>query len=426
MLAATAVLGVTTAFAANPFSDVTPNDWAYQSVAQLAEAGVINGYPDGTFKGQNNITRFEMAQMVAKAMANQERANAEQQAVINRLANEFSDELNNLGVRVSALEDKVGNVKIFGDGRIRYRGSESGANNYLATSSNPNKTSAFDYRARINFQATVNENTTALVRVATAGMVEMGTGADKTASARIDRALVNHKFGENTTLTVGRQALFIGNGLIFDDAYDAAKIQYKTENLRLEASYGSFVAGRLADGTTDPYDKKTGKNFGGASADDNYTVTLLEAAGKLGDHATLGGYYIFANKGFDNDIYGGYLDLNFDKVWVGGEYATFSDDVNGSSENDAWIAGAGYGNFNMSKQGTWDLKLQYVDESKNSPVISSTFISPKSQDYKAWFVTGRYALEKNLSLVGYYLFNAEKQDGTSMPDFYRAELNYKF
>lgn len=418
MLAATAVLGVTTAFAANPFSDVTPNDWAYQSVAQLAEAGVINGYPDGTFKGQNNITRFEMAQMVAKAMANQERANAEQQAVINRLANEFSDELNNLGVRVSALEDKVGNVKIFGDGRIRYRGSESGANNYLATSSNPNKTSAFDYRARINFQATVNENTTALVRVATAGMVEMGTGADKTASARIDRALVNHKFGENTTLTVGRQALFIGDGLLYDDTYDAVKVAYKTDKLKLEASYGSFVGGTLNDSIT--------KSFSNSTADDNYTLTLLEAAGKLGKNTTLGGYYIFANEGFDNDIYGGYLDFNFDKVWVGGEYATFSDDVNGSSDNDAWIAGVGYGDFNMSKQGTWDLKVQYLEESKNSPVVSSTYIQPKSKDFQAWIVTGRYALEKNLSLVGYYLFNAETQDGTSMPDFYRAELNYKF
>ena len=98
MLAATAVLGVTTAFAANPFSDVTPDSWAYQAVSQLAQSGIVNGYPDGTFKGQNNITRYEMAQMVAKAMANQDRANAEQQAMSNRLADECSNELNNLGV----------------------------------------------------------------------------------------------------------------------------------------------------------------------------------------------------------------------------------------------------------------------------------------------------------------------------------------
>ena len=71
------VLGSVSAYAANPFSDVEPSSWAYQSVEQLASAGIINGYPDGTFKGQKDITRFEMAQMIAKAMANQDRANAE-------------------------------------------------------------------------------------------------------------------------------------------------------------------------------------------------------------------------------------------------------------------------------------------------------------------------------------------------------------
>ena len=44
IFAATAVLGVTTAFAANPFSDVTPDSWAYQAVSQLAAAGIVNGY----------------------------------------------------------------------------------------------------------------------------------------------------------------------------------------------------------------------------------------------------------------------------------------------------------------------------------------------------------------------------------------------
>ena len=93
-------------------------------MSRLAEAGIVNGYPDGPFKGQNEITRFEMAQMIAKAMANQDRANAEQQTMINRLADEFSNELNNLGVRVARLKDRVGNVKVTGDVRLRYLGSQ--------------------------------------------------------------------------------------------------------------------------------------------------------------------------------------------------------------------------------------------------------------------------------------------------------------
>ena len=59
----------TTFAAANPFSDVPADHWAYDAVSQLAADGVIEGYGDSTFKGNRNITRYEMAQMVAKAMA---------------------------------------------------------------------------------------------------------------------------------------------------------------------------------------------------------------------------------------------------------------------------------------------------------------------------------------------------------------------
>ena len=63
-------LGVSaTAFAANPFSDLPAGHWAYGAVAKLAAAGVVDGYPDGTFKGDKTMTRYEMAQIVAKALA---------------------------------------------------------------------------------------------------------------------------------------------------------------------------------------------------------------------------------------------------------------------------------------------------------------------------------------------------------------------
>ena len=105
----------TTFAAANPFSDVPADHWAYDAVAQLADDGVIEGYGDGTYRGQNEITRYEMAQMVAKAMAKEDQVNAQQKAMIDRLAAEFSEELNNLGVRVANLEDRVDNVKWTGE-----------------------------------------------------------------------------------------------------------------------------------------------------------------------------------------------------------------------------------------------------------------------------------------------------------------------
>ncbi|MEE0028805.1 MAG: S-layer homology domain-containing protein, partial [Dialister sp.] len=62
-LAAVAALTVgVSAYAANPFSDVTSDDWAYQAVSDLSAQGVVEGYPDGTFKGEKNMTRYELAQ----------------------------------------------------------------------------------------------------------------------------------------------------------------------------------------------------------------------------------------------------------------------------------------------------------------------------------------------------------------------------
>ena len=92
----------TTFAAANPFSDVPMDHWAYDAVSQLAADGVIEGYGDTTFRGQQNITRYEMAQMIAKAMAKTNVSGADQ-ALINKLAAQFADELNTLGVRVSNL-----------------------------------------------------------------------------------------------------------------------------------------------------------------------------------------------------------------------------------------------------------------------------------------------------------------------------------
>lgn len=111
-------LGIS-ASAANPFSDVTPNDWAYQAVVDLSEQGVVVGYPDGTFRGERNITRFEMAQIIARMLANEDQMNAEQRAMLDKLAGEYADELGNLGVRVSNLEKKVGNLSFSGNSRVR-------------------------------------------------------------------------------------------------------------------------------------------------------------------------------------------------------------------------------------------------------------------------------------------------------------------
>ena len=399
IFAATAVLGVTTAFAANPFSDVTPDSWAYQAVSQLAAAGIVNGYPDGTFKGQNDITRYEMAQMVAKAMANQDRANAEQQAMINRLADEFSNELNNLGVRVARLEDRVGNVKVTGDARLRYQDQEKG-------------NSKFDARARVQFNAKVNDRTDAVVRMTTDSF-ELGDATADT-GVKIDRAYVNHKFGERVSVKAGRFGQMLGAGLAYDDAFDGVQFNAGNDKVNFQAAYGYGIAG----------DTLSTRN-----QNTNPELVVANLSGKVGKHANVGGFYTHVN-GEDlqlggknvKNIYGFNTDLNFDKVWVGGEWLKASN----VAKSQAWTAGVGYGNYNQAKQGTWDVKAQYFNQKENSPILSSTWNQKYGANSKGWLATVDYALQNNVGLSAYYGFDWKTQNGTDKHDFYRADLNYKF
>ena len=121
VLAMAMALGVTaSAYAANPFSDVPAGHWAYDSINKLAAAGVIDGYGAATFGGDKLMTRYEMAQIVAKAMA--------RGANVDKLAAEFADELDNLGVRVANLEKKADNVKVTGEMRYKYMSKQGDAN----------------------------------------------------------------------------------------------------------------------------------------------------------------------------------------------------------------------------------------------------------------------------------------------------------
>ena len=112
--------------ASNPFSDVPQDSWAYDAVATLAADGVIDGFPDGTYQGNKTMTRYEMAQIVARAMAKTDLEKADK-ALVDKLAAEFADELDNLGVRVADLEKKSDNVVWKGELRYRYVDASSDA-----------------------------------------------------------------------------------------------------------------------------------------------------------------------------------------------------------------------------------------------------------------------------------------------------------
>lgn len=209
LLRAAITTALTVAFAvpafANPFSDVPSTHWAYKAVNDLQKAGIVEGY-NGKFDGTKNMTRYEMAQVIANAMTKVQ--TAEQKDTVNKLSKEFAVELMNLGVKVDGLEKKVDNmVKVSGDARVRYFNTEDAKD-------------STDYRARVSFDGKINDNMKFNARLSSGNALVEGTSK----GINLDTANVTfNTFGLQNT--VGRQDIKLGSGYIMDTQMNGAASQ---------------------------------------------------------------------------------------------------------------------------------------------------------------------------------------------------------
>ena len=97
-----AVLGLDLPQEANTvFPDIEENHWAYVAVDDMAKRGLLVGYPDGTFKGDRAVTRYEFAEVIHRAI---EKAKELGQTVDSRLVEEFKPELMRYAVEGKKLE----------------------------------------------------------------------------------------------------------------------------------------------------------------------------------------------------------------------------------------------------------------------------------------------------------------------------------
>ncbi len=401
ILALAAVAALTagvSAYAANPFSDVTADDWAYQAVSDLSAQGVVEGYPDGTFKGERNMTRYELAQIVARLMAKEDQLNAEQQATLDKLAGEYADELANLGVRVSNLEKKVGNISWAGDAKMMYtNNAEKGVKD------------TYKGRIRLNVKGQVNDATYVQGRILT-NMYFKDAGTDD-GTTTMDRLFVNHSFGDKTSVVLGRQDLTVFGGLEYDDAFDGAKLAYSDGKFDAYAAFGQLNAGDY---------KETDAAFGGLGYD--FGVAKLNAAyfNFTGDKAK-------TVRGFDS-IWGANLVVPVQDFSVFGEYW----DSNADKNDSAYQAGIGYSTLDAAKPGTFALNVAYNKVGANAYLGGTTYDASDffgaiadGKDLKFWNVFGDVTLQKNVTLHGEYAWDIKNADGCD-DNAWTVSLNYAF
>ena len=376
VLAMAMALGVTaSAYAANPFSDVPAGHWAYDSINKLAAAGVIEGYGDSTFGGDKLMTRYEMAQIVAKAMA--------KGANVDKLAAEFADELDNLGVRVANLEKKADNVKITGEMRYHYVEHDG------VDKDGKDFSYATQLRSRIWVNGQINDDWKYTGMIENIQDLKNNTGDETT---KFQRAYVNGKLG-GLAVQAGRYHAKWSEGNVYDNRFDGVQVAYG-KDVKLTAGYGKAAH---TTGLETPAKA--------ANAKDTY---YAELSGKVENLSLAAGYYKFEDVkekvGVDDKIWTVAANYAFDKNFKLGAMYLNGDKDGYKGDDDGFVVTASYKGAKAAKAGSWGLVAKYydqgastyIDHTMNGLADNKLFTSNKAEGFKGYSVAANYTFAKNI------------------------------
>ena len=386
VLAMAMALGVTaSAYAANPFSDVPAGHWAYDAVNKLAAAGVVDGYPDGTYGGDKLMTRYEMAQIVAKAMA--------KGANVDKLAAEFADELDSLGVRVANLEKKADNVKI--TGQIRY--------NYVSRENNADESTL---RTRLWVNGQINEDWSYT------GMFENNQDfGNETGDDEIDfaRAYVEGRVG-GLDVVAGRYNEVTFSGNILDANLDMAKVSYG-DKIKVSAA-----AGKAYDSVE--VDEEAGKLL---DSDDRIYIGTLEAAlGDVDAHVA----YFKTNSDMDKEIWNVGASYGFGDFTLSAEYMRGDKEYENAGK-DGWWADLAWKGAEADTPGSYGIHAGYYDQSPSAYINPTTDAEYFADGYKGWNVGVSYTFAKNIvGMVNYWDMESQTTNEDAQTIF--SELYFMF
>ena len=439
----------TTFAAANPFADVPADHWAYDAVSELQAKGVINGYAvDNTFRGNQNMTRYEMAQIVAKAMAKVSTSGSNvsgaDKAMVDKLAAEFKDELANLGVRMDNLEARMDNVKWSGWVRYEYK-----------TRAQKEPTSKRSTAQRIKLRLTptmkINDQWTAHARMeygmdansAHASTAANWDGGYAGTQFRVDQAWVDGKLGK-ATVKLGRFGTwdYASHGWAMDDTITGAEVNVPfgdgAWHVNLAAGRYSWLPTDSLAGTTDAAKAVMGSEILTGDPSDGYadaTWTYMGgqvyyAKGKF--DAGVGYHYFrskkatqaqFASMGTKENIQIASVGLgyHFGPVYAIADYSRVNTELNDPNQKNSY-------NIQLSWQATKMFNFHVAYRRMSNPgTLACTYDlqSYNAKGQKGWEIGTDINLQKNITACAYY-FDGKDLAGTNKLKMAYGNINFKF
>lgn len=392
----------TTFAAANPFSDVPADHWAYDAIAQLAAEGVVEGYGDGSYRGEQEITRYEMAQMVAKAMAK-----GTNSAVLDKLAAEFADELNQLGVRVSALEKRIDNVKFDGELRYRYahKSQKDDAGHRSTVEQKAGNKNKNELRLRLNMAAKVNENWTVKSRF------DYATTNDLKDSKDVDKVEVDRMYAEGKykfgTIQLGKFNVLTNAdyGLVNDDTMSGISVE-AGKNIKVKALAARYHQAQFGMGGSEA----NSGNVWGVEVFNNRAKKFTYGLGYM--ETTLGydqgedkGQFLYGGLGYKFSKNGLALEAAYSRN-LNDEVGSGADSKLSSADRERMAFTLRYKKANKVKAGSYGLWASYLNVGQAGGLYS-TYTSSNSgvmkDDFRGWEFGAQVTLAKNIQAQARYL-----------------------
>ncbi|WP_127078129.1 iron uptake porin [Dulcicalothrix desertica] len=384
------------------FSDVQPTDWAFQALQSLVERyGCIAGYPGGTFRGNRAMTRYEFAagvnacldrvnELIATATADLVRK--DDLAALQRLQEEFADELATLRGRVDELDARTATLeakqfstttKLKGEAIFVASDLFGGENNKVGENTN----AIFSNRVRLTLESSFSGTDKLQLRLnsgdiasnaASSGtnMTRLGFDGNTSNAVSIDKA--NYSFNLSDKLAVKVDA----TGAELNDNVTNFNPDFQSSGTGAISRYGRFSpiyrSGSGGAGVTATFNPKGKISLTGAYLSNDNSNPGVDRGVFNGDNAVFGQLEIKPS----------------DKLRVGLTYArTYTDSVGG---------------FDSFASGTGSAKA-------NNPF--GTTVPATSNNYG---VQASFNLTDKATLGGWYGFaNAERVNGTA-----NADINY--
>lgn len=440
------------------FTDVPEGHWAYSALEVLSKDGVLEGYPDGSFKGDQTMTRYEMAQIIANAYKGGSFAD---DALIDGVRQELSGELKTLKKvdrqvkkntdAINKMQNTVDKLEFGGFGQVRYENNDS--RGYMNQNDNDRYYLSLKARYKVNDDWRVcteweinhkygnYHNYYDEVNYGRDPKNQAYNGAGRGDSKFYPRLWMEGKFGDRLSMDIGRKWRGLGfQVMAYGEETDGITLDYKLNDSDLAATAfywkpdkkdinqlaitGAGIKGTVGHGTQLQayYARANVEKSGSTVGYDEYAFD-----GKTG---SITSKPVIWEKG--NQMIAASLMQNFaPNLYLWADYSRTNADVH----NNATAVKVSYKWTNLDQPGSFHLYGRWHNYQDNGRWLGDTCDDLWLDGSKGWTFGGKYVFAKNVEGELCYGWQTKANDywGSSGHDtsdytrhIWRAQLDFHF